>query len=280
MKELLERQKKEERKFIFIALGVTGFIFSVLLVISLFWLAVSGQIPEIDEPIWKTVAFMPAADYGTDNKGRKEVNNFHAPSETPADRPKTPPKATNAEPVTPAKSNPSANHESNTTSEQAVDATPEPSHNNTPSTSNTNTETSTPAVTNNTPKTNTTSESDANPGGSDDGETNTVGNSGNPKAQVLNPNGQFQFGGGIGGPGGRRPLKTDLKGYNVQLEEKIKFDIVVAPSGDVLYCKAKYALHPELAAIGKSNIMKWKFSETDPGEGNLKTFVVVSFRLK
>lgn len=278
MNDLLERQKKEERKFIFIALGVSGFVSGVLLVISLFWLAVSGQIPEIDEPIWKTVAFMPAADYGTDHNGRKEVNNFHDPSETPADRPKTPPQANEA-PETPAKSNPAANHESSTTSEQVVAAAPKPKVSNNPNTSTDNAS-ETPAVTNNTPKTNPTSNSNANPGGSDDGETNTVGNNGNPKAEVLNPNGEFQFGNGIGGPGGRRPLTTNLKGYNVQLEEKIKFDIVVAPSGEVVYCKAKYALHPELASIGKENIMQWKFSETDPSEGNLKTFVVVSFRLK
>lgn len=274
MKELLERQKEDERKNVFIALGVTGLISGLLLVFSLFWLAVSGQIPEIDQPIWKTIAFLPAADYGTDNNGRKEVNNFERPSETPADRPKTQPTANNNANPEPVKSSPSPNHESNTNSEQSVNSSPTPSKDNTQSTNNNIN--SNPSE-NNTPKENNVSPTKANTGGSDDGNTNTLGNHGNPKAQVLNPNGSFEFGNGIGGPGGRMPVKTDLKGYNMQMEEKIRFDIIVAPSGEVIYCKAKYALHPELAAIGKENIMKWKFSE---GEENLKTFVVVSFRLK
>ena len=97
---------------------------------------------------------------------------------------------------------------------------------------------------------------------------------------MLNENGLFKWGNGIGGAGGRRPLKTELKGYNVQLEEKITFEITIDPNGDVIFVKAPFAVHQELVAIGKANIKTWKFSETDPGAGNLKTTVSISFRLK
>jgi hypothetical protein len=276
MHELMERLQLIERKDKLVGIVTSLLLALVLFIALLIWFARAGLVMGIEEPEWKTIGIIGPGgmDYGTDLKGRSDINNFQDPSETPADRPVQPNSSSDPSP---------------TATNNAGSSTPATSG----SITQTHTETSvtansgqkdTPAKTNPTTpgdgkSTNTTPTKNTG-GGSDDGNTNELGNHGDPRATVLNPNGLFAFGEGIGGTGGRMPLKTELTGYNVQLEEKIKFEITIDPSGDVIFVKAPFAIHQELVAIGKENIKKWKFSETDPSAGNLKTTVTINFRLK
>lgn len=280
MHELMERLENMERQDKVIGLISSMGLAVIAFIALLFWFANAGLVMGIEEPEWKTIAIIGPGgmDYGTDLLGRSDVNNFHAPSEHPADREPAPTNSSD-----PSASNSNNNSSSGTPSTSGVITQ---NHTETGVTANSGQQNSTPPVkpdpkatgngnpTNNTPSNNVTG------GGSDDGNTNQLGNHGDPRATVLNPNGLFAFGEGIGGTGGRMPLKTELSGYNIQLEEKIRFDITIDPSGDVIFVKAPFAIHQELVEIGKANIKKWKFSETDPSAGNLKTTVTISFRLK
>lgn len=260
---------------------LSSMAFALILFISLlYWFANAGLVMGIEEPEWKTVALIGPGgmDYGTDLMGRKDVNNFFAPSENPADRPPSPNSSSDPSPSPANNNNSSASTPAPTgtvtqSEESPIKANSGQQENADPKKPDPKA-TGTGSANNHQPTQNTTG------GGSDDGETNQLGNHGDPRATVLNPNGLFAFGEGIGGTGGRMPLKTELSGYNVQLEEKIKFEITIDPSGDVIFVRAPFAIHQELVEIGKANIKKWKFSETDPNAGNLKTSVTISFRLK
>jgi hypothetical protein len=278
MHELMERLDVMERKDKVAGIVASMLFALVLLIVLLWWFARAGLVVGIEEPEWKTIGIIGPGgmDYGTDLKGRKDVNNFFDPSETPANRPKV--DNSSSETSTDAANNTASNNAAATGS-LTQDHTPtnvtapsgqQESTNDKPD----------PKATGTGKPTNDPKPSNNNGGGSDDGETDELGNHGDPRATVLNPNGLFAFGNGIGGTGGRMPLKTELTGYNIQAEEKIKFEITIDPSGDVIFVKPLYAMNPQLAEIGKKNIKNWKFSETDPSAGNLKTTVTINFRLK
>lgn len=274
----MDRLEVIERKDKLVGIVSSSGIAIVLFISLLFWFANAGLVLGIEEPEWKTIGLIGPGgmDYGTDDLGSGEVNNFYAPSENPADRPPSP-SSSNASGAAAPSNNSSAstpatsgvitgNEETGVTANSGQKETPTPTKPDPKATGNGNGNSNTAA--NNTA------------GGSNDGNTNTVGNHGDPRSTVLNPDGKFSWGVGIGGAGGRMPLKTELTGYNIQLEEKIKFEITIDPSGDVIFVRALGAINQELVDIGKSNIKKWKFSETDPSAGNLKTTVSISFRLK
>lgn len=278
MHELMERLEQIERKDKFVGIASSSLIFLILLIALLFWFAKAGLVMGIQEPEWKTIGIIGPGgmDYGTDLMGSGDVNNFHDPSPTPGDRPK-------AVGSTQANDNPSPSANNGgpsapTETGNITQTDPSPVNANS-GTSESTSEKPNPNATGPGKPNNATNSNNVG-GGSNDGETNTVGNHGDPRATVLNPNGLFSFGNGIGGDGGRVPIKTELSGYNVQLEEKIKFEIIIDPNGDVVHVRAPFAINQELVEIGKANIKKWKFSETDPGAGNLKTWVTISFRLK
>jgi hypothetical protein len=273
--DLLHRLEVIEKKDKLVGIVSSSAIALVLFLVLLFWFANAGLVMGIDEPEWKTIGLIsPGADYGTDNLGSSTINNFRDPSPNAADRPNAPASANNA--AAAANNSPNNAGETNGAITQNHEASPVTSNSGKENTNPTpNTDNKGSGADNKATNTGTT-----NGGGSNDGETGQVGNTGHPEATVLNENGLFKWGNGIGGAGGRRPLKTELKGYNVQLEEKITFEITIDPNGDVIFVKAPFAVHQELVAIGKANIKTWKFSETDPSAGNLKTTVSISFRLK
>jgi hypothetical protein len=278
MHELMDRLEVIERKDKVFGIISASSIGIVLFLALLWWISRAGLVMGIEEPEWKTIGLIGPGgmDYGTDDLGSGEVNNFFAPSANPADRPPTPNSsnsnessaaATNAAASTPATNGVITGNE-----ETGVNANSGQKENPTPTKPD-------PKATGTGNGTNSNGTNN-NAGGSNDGNTNTVGNHGDPRSTVLNPDGKFAWGTGIGGAGGRMPIKTELTGYNVQLEEKIRFEITIDPSGDVIFVRAPFAINQELVAIGKENIKKWKFSETDPSAGNLKTTVTISFRLK
>jgi hypothetical protein len=274
--DLLGRLELIEKKDKVVGIVSSTAIALVLFLVLLFWFANAGLVMGIDEPEWKTIGLIsPGADYGTDMLGQKDINNFYAPSENAANRPPAPASSDNSSSATAsnaASATPAASGAITQTKED-VGVTANAGKENTNPTPNSNATGTGDGKPTKTPGT-------TNGGGSNDGETGQVGNTGNPEATVLNENGLFKFGNGIGGAGGRKPIRTKLEGYNIQLEEKITFEITIDPNGDVIFAKAPNAIHQELVAIGKANFKNWKFSETDPGAGNLKTTVVIAFRLK
>lgn len=283
MDRMLKENEAAEKRNRNMGLAITFGIFVLLLGISMYWVAFASTIPPIDELEWKTIGSV-SADFGNEVEGSQEVNNFHKPSPTPADKPKVEPKSEPKSDPTPTKVTPAAspNMESNTESDQSVAKTEpvktDPVAETTPATKpeekpveNTNPTNETKTTTNNSNTTN---------GGSNDGNSNTTGNSGNPKAQVLNDDGMFQFGNGIGGPGGRMPLKIKMPDYNVQNEAKITFNFVIAPSGEVILVRPEMTMHTDLARIGADAIKRWRFTEVEPSRGNLRTTVTITFRLE
>jgi hypothetical protein len=263
MKLLLEREHKLEAKDQRKSAMITSAFALLLLLASLFWTAMAGVIPPVGQPSWKTIGMI--SDFGNLTEGSSNVDNFQPPSPTPADRPKV----DQSNPS--VKSNPTPSPkvvESSTQSNQTV----APSNTNTQTTNNNST-----TQTNNTATNNSTKSQN---GGSNDGQGKTPGNFGNPNSKTLDGNGMFDFGPGIGGTAGRKPVKLDLPKYNVQQEAKIKFNFIILPDGKVAFVKSEATPYPDLARVGKEAIERWRFSEVDENEGNLKTSVVITFRLQ
>lgn len=255
--------KKDER----ISIGVTTGIGVLLALLGIVWLATMGTLPAIEEPEWKTIGLL--ADFGNGVEGSSNVNNFEDPSPTPAHAPHNvsndaAPKASASTPVKSDASQTITQEHTETVAAPPAKTDPKPN----------------PTSTASTPSTRPGSSTTGPPGGSNHGNGNTVGNAGDPRATVLNDDGRFQFGDGIGGGGGRKPLKLDLPAYTVQQEAKIKFSIIIEPSGEVIYAKAEPTPYQDLALIGKEAILKWRFNEVDESAGNLRTTVTVKFRLK
>jgi hypothetical protein len=275
--DLLQRLDLIEKKDKVVGIVSSAAIALVLLFALLFWIAKAGLVMGIDEPEWKTIGLIsPGADYGTSHDGDGEINNFQDPSPTADGQDRPPSPIASAAAAAPASSptpttNPAPAGTITGNEPSPISANSGNSNNSKP----TKTDNATGSSNNNAAPTGALTG-----GGSNDGNTGKTGNTGSPTATVLNPDGLYNFGPGVGGAGGRSALKTELKGYNVQLEEKIKFEITIDPDGDVIFVKAPFALHQELVEIGKENIKRWKFSETDPNAGNLKTTVTISFRLK
>lgn len=281
--QLEEEIKKRERKDQQVAMLTAAGTSLLLLFVSMFWVAFQGTIPPIDQPQWKTVGRI---DFGFDNKGRKSVNNFERPSENPSDNPKSDPKPVKAETQPkevvsnpPPKTNPSTTTSDNKVQESTLPTPPKTEYatNPTPKTENTTNENSNNP---NKSETNTQNATNSNTGGSDHGDSDQLGNRGNPKSPVLDDKGMFEFGPGIGGAGGRSPLDLPLPKYNIQKEGRITYDFVIAPSGEVVFVKARSTPHMDLADIGRDAIKNWRFTEVDPSQGNVKTSVTITFRLK
>lgn len=262
----LEREIQLEKKDQIKSYGITVGVIAILAALSLIWVAAIGRVPLIEEPEWKTIGLL--ADFGNMVEGSSNVNNFEDPSPTPADRPKA---VSSGGQTTsqPTKSDNSNNETLTQSTEETGVTAPAKSDDN-------KNQSSTP--TNNADNKN--GSQNAAPGGSNDGNGNQIGNKGHPDAKVLNADGRFAFGDGIGGAGGRKPLKLDLPSYTVQQEAKITFAIIIDPSGSVVFAKAEPTPYTDLARIGTDAIKKWRFNEVDDSQGNLKTTVTIKFRLQ
>lgn len=273
-----QKEKQDKQMSAAITLGISV----ALLFAFMFWVGLTGMVPPPDEPQWKTVGRI---DFGTDALGALKVNNFQDPSPKPADKPKSNPKPkkteTNPKPQVsdPAPKQNKSTTESDQTVVESTNPTPPnptPTNNPKPKTEDATTDqTADPNKSDTKPNDNPKSD-----GGSNHGDTDKTGNKGNPKSKVLDINGAFQFGDGIGGEGGRAPLSLPLEDYNIQKEGRITFDFIISTNGEVVYVKARSNTQPELAELGKKNIKKWKFEEVDPGRGRLKTSVTITFRLR
>lgn len=282
-KQIMERElKASERKNSTISMAISLGVVVLILFISMFWRG-WGPPPEVEFSEWETIG---RVDFGTDALGALAVNNFQAPSPTPADRPKTNPKPKQVQnpPQEVAATPPPTQDKSNTQSDNRVQEntnptppTPETNPSPTPKTDQSANETPSPPNRSDNSNNETSSQET---GGSNQGDSGKTGNRGNPNANVLDDKGMFEFGDGIGGPGGRRPVEIPLPKYNIQKEGRVTYSFIVLPSGEVVNVRAMSTPHPDLAEIGKAAIKKWRFSETDPSAGNLRTTVTITFRLK
>jgi hypothetical protein len=256
--------KKDEK----ISIGITTGIGILLALLGVIWLATMGTLPAIEEPEWKTIGLL--ADFGNGVEGSSNVNNFEDPSPTPAHAPHN---VSHDAAAQTSASQPVRSDAGQTVTQDHTETVAAPPVRNDPKPNTT-------PSTNTSPSPRPGSSTTGPPGGSNHGNGTAIGNAGDPRATVLNDDGRFQFGDGIGGGGGRKPLKLDLPSYSVQQEAKIKFTIIIEPSGDVVYAKAEPTPYTELANIGKDAILKWRFNEVDESAGNLRTTVTIKFRLQ
>jgi hypothetical protein len=243
--DLLQRLDLMEKKDKKVGIAATIGFASLLFLALLFWIAKAGYAMGIQDPEWKTVGLLTAgANFGTSDAGNGQVETMQSAGperKITQTSPSQDTKTTTSGAVTQQEKSPISHADGNDGSKTAQKAIVD---------------------------------SQAVVGGTNQGGGDRVGNEGNPGGGV-----KFLWGPELGS-GGRMAVNTELAGYDVQLEEKITFQITIDPAGDVVFVKPLFAIHQELVEIGKRNILKWKFSEGDPALGNLKTSVSIYFRLK
>ncbi len=123
-------------------------------------------------------------------------------------------------------------------------------------------------------------------GGSNHGNApkGSVGNTGIPNTNILNIDGiEWGSGNGKGGDGGlnnRKILKMTRPKYDVQEEGRLTYEFIIAPDGNVVFCKALPNRYPNLAKIGEDCIKKdWKFNKLTGSTQNQKVVVTITYKL-
>ncbi|MCI4671103.1 MAG: hypothetical protein MRZ79_23395 [Bacteroidia bacterium] len=264
--------------------------FSLLMLLNLYREAKIGEGDEYE--------VVGSIDFGDYTNGSKKVNNYSPPVNNPV--PVKDPKPTADQPAPSKSSTPTT-----TTEAQTTETTPTPSEvvttkkptptttppvndkpkENTSSPQSTTTETS---ETNNDNSSKTNSEEEVDDGldfnmggGSNEGDANEgTGNQGTPNTQILDPDGLFSF--AESGPGslkGRTPKSLPKPVYNTQQEGRIKFKIIIAPNGSVLYAAPAGPVAPNMQSLvnsGRIALEKWKFSAGQRQE----VIVTITFKLK
>ena len=283
LKELEEQEKKDLKNSFFITFLLILFLIPLLIV----WNAVMGTIPPPEDEQYEVAG---SIDFGNYTEGSKKINNFEAPSETPSEEPEADPEPT---PVVEEASQPVTNTNEQIITTEAEEAETETVSNTQP------VENPKPSITpkvsepvketpkeKEQPKTETVTETKtvtkpkAQTGGSDHGDSNTPGNRGRDDTQVLDPNGMYTFGEGGNGLHGRKPLDLPNPRYLVQQEARLKFEFIISPDGTVKYVKPPITSNIGLKKAGMDAIYKWKFEPVPDGEGDQKTSVSITFKLK
>ncbi len=278
----------EERKNMAISGIITASTTVLLLLFSLIWTAYRQRIPP---PGFKEYEVVGAIDFGNNTNGSRKVNNFLPPVEKPAETP--PPSAaskptptpavkpTQVPPVvtTPAPSPvtvPSTTPKPTPTPPKPTPTPPKPTPTppSTPSTNAPSTNPSTPSTQPVKPSTQT-----GTPGSNQGTNTSGTGNAGTPDIRVLDPNGLYSFGEGVGGANGRKPISIPQPKYNSQQEGKVKFVFKVAPDGTVISVTAITDKN-ELKQAGLDAIRSWRFNAVDPSAGVQTLNVTITFKLK
>lgn len=275
-KELLKKELTQEKKNQYKSAAYTGGLIVILLFLSMFWVAMAGPVPPIQEEEYVTLG---RVDFGQTKAGKNNVNNFEKPSPTPADKPK----ATEEVKITEPKPAPSESRPDNPiTSEKPADVAvdkpvetdkPDPSASN----SNNKPEKQEREIEELNPFDNDPGDNN-NAGGSQQGDEGVDGNRGNPNANVLDPNGMFAFGNGVGAGSGREPLSTPNPVYpSTSADSKITFSFVIKPDGSVAYVKTPVASNRALVKAGMDAIKKWKFTRVNSAKGNQTAKVTITF---
>ncbi len=269
-----------------IARFVTLLAALVLLLLCLFLVVAESTVPPEDELIFEVQA---SIDFGNAVAGSRKVNNFQAPSSTPADAPPSPPKAepkpveskTTApapEPILTTKAPAEVKAPKVEQSPQPVkEAPPQPS----PQPSKAQ-----PAAPASPQPAKPQPKADPNalftPGGSNDGDGDEIGNKGSPKSVSLGQGmGWGEGSGDDGGLGRRAFLGGPMPRYNAQEEGKFVIEVSIRPDGSVQNVRIVkgYAGQINIKKAVEEAIYQWKFSPVSGG-GVQKVRLTYTFKLR
>lgn len=279
----------QERKNIRFSATWTTIIMVILFLLALVFTAYRNRVP----PPGKKYEVLGAIDFGDMNEGSKKVNTRERSVPDPVEVP-TPPKPTPPAPTPdPVEAAPTPPPKITTQKPTPVavpdppkDKKPEPVKE--PPKVEKPKETVKPAPK---PTTTTTKPTESKPAdkpstqpstketGANDGNASSgTGNKGTPNTTVLNKDGLYSFGTGIGGSNGRGIISIKDPVYNVQEEATIKFTFDILADGSVGRIKRVISDKPGLVRAGTAAIRKWRFTPS-PGAGVLTTTVTIRFKL-
>ena len=267
-----------------VARVVTVLAALLLLLLCLFLIVAESTIPPEDELAFEVQA---SIDFGNNVTGSRKVNNFQAPSATPADAPPSPPKVETK--PTEAKAAPVPDAVITTKSPAEIKApkvepTPQPVKEAPPQPS---TQPSTqPAAAANPQPAKPQPKADPNalftPGGSNDGDGDEIGNKGSPKSASLGQGMGWGEGSGDDGGLGRRVfLGGPMPRYNAQEEGKFVFEVSIRPDGSVQNVRIVkgYAGQLNIKKAVEDAVYQWKFSPVGGG-GIQKVRLTYTFKLR
>ncbi|MBX7243043.1 MAG: hypothetical protein K1X92_14970 [Bacteroidia bacterium] len=299
----LYRLEESERKNKVISAIITSLIILLFLAICFFWYAMRPSYVSVGEKEIEMVSGIAEGDgggntldYGDRSEGSQNVNNFQPSVANPTPGEMKAPELPHAEVVQPPATPPSdtkadkpvlaGNDDTDVTVPQKNDKdkdkkdkplTPAKPADTKPS----EPQKTTPSIPDTKSNTNTSSSG----GGSNHGTgpKGSVGNTGTPNTNLLNLDGiEWGSGNGKGGDGGlnnRKVIKMTKPKYDVQEEGRLTYEFIIAPDGNVVFCKALPNRYPNLAKIGEEAIKKeWKFNKLS-GSQNQKVVVTITYKL-
>jgi hypothetical protein len=266
---ILDKIQRAERRNISRSALISAGLMTVTFLLGWIWVANFRVLfPEQKKEyvlVGMTEVGMGLADFGNNVNGSGDDNNFHAPSATPgAGTPGHSELSANV--PTP---NPSNTQTVTTTQPTAPEIQADgPKQSDSPN--------STTSNNNNTDPNKTGTGGNEQNTGSNHGTGDQIGDRGSPDAHVLNNDGMFAFGDGLGN---RKYLELARPVYAAQQEGVLTFEFIIAPEGHVKFVKAPVSSNTALVKAGKDAIYKWKFEPIDGG-GDQTSKVTITFRLK
>ncbi|MEM8888573.1 MAG: hypothetical protein AAGD28_11375 [Bacteroidota bacterium] len=275
----------QERKNIRVSAVTTTAIMVILALLCLIFTAYRNRVP----PPGKKYEVLGAIDFGDMREGSKNVNTRERsvpdPVENPTPKPTPPqptpqpveaaptppPRVTTPKPTPVAVPDPPVK-KPEPVEQPKVEKPQEPKPTPKPTNTQTKPTETKPA---DKPSTNT----DSRPSGSNDGSADSgTGNKGTPNTTVLNKDGLYSFGEGIGGSNGRGILSIRDPDYKCQEEGTLTFKFQIMPNGSVGRVFRPISNKRCLVQIGMAAIRGWKFTSS-PGAGVLETNVTIRFKL-
>jgi len=251
----------------------------LLLLMLLFWVIARSTIPPPDEETYEVAG---AIDFGNRVQGSKSVNNFQAPSETPAEAQTAPTKPTETK-AAPTRESIITKTAPSEVKAVKVEPTTNPvkeSVSTQPSEQPATTPTQQPAAK---PQPKVNDNALFKPGGSNDGNSDGVGNSGSPKSQSLGSGLSWGEGGAgdDGGLGNRQLLRHILPRYNAQEEGRFVIEVSIRPDGTVsgMRIVKGYAGQINIKQAVEKAVYQWKFSPVGGGSTQ-KVKVTYTFKLR
>lgn len=284
----LEAQERRHKR---ISGAITTTLMLVFLLISLIWTASRERIA----PPGGDYETLGAIDFGNLTQGSRQVNNFEAPVEDPAEAPQ-PEAARPIETEQISETTPQPVEEVTTeapspvTKPKPVETKNDPIPKPTTTVKPTETKPKEPETQNDTGTASTSSQSNTEPttpsdkpSGSNHGTaTSGTGNAGTPDVKTLDPSGLYTFGsGGDGGLKGRSALTLPYPSYTVQEEGELTFEFYIRRDGSVAHVKLiGLTDKPGLKRAGMDAIKKWRFTSVTSSQAPDLTPVRVKIRFR
>ena len=287
--ELVEEERRIQRS----SAIMTIILMIMALVGSFVWWVTRDRVP----PPGEEYEVIGAIDFGDMKVGSKKVNSFERavekPSETPPQpaKPKPTPVVEETDPapeptITQEAESPITQPKSTPTPKKEVTPTkpkPTPTPQKPQPVEETETETTKPAPPVEKPKRKPLTDD---LGGSNQGDGDDVGNQGAPNIKVLDPNGLYSFGAGVGGGASNRaPLSLPPPAYTAQEEGRLTFKFILKPDGTVGSVTTVGVVGPNQQSIkraGINAIKRWRFSrlKSNQPQVNQQLTVTITFKLR